>query len=415
MNVDGVKDSSKMLQFVSSSLNRQLMSSVLEVVSEVVKRCGERYNFDVEEAMRMIDLDSVKSVSKSKRKEKLVEKCLFPLPYNGELDEKCCNGLKQNHGLYTQCLMRKGDSYCKVCKSQADKNETGEPDYGTIQGRNAVGIFAYIDPKGKSPTSYTKIMKKYKVSREEVLAAAAKVNMTIDEGHFAVQDSKRGRPKSEAKLAKAKGTKGRPKKSKKVIEIEGDEIDLFAALVAASDEDSVSNEEAEEAEEAEKVKEAEKEAKKIAKEAEKKAAKEAEKAAKEAEKAAEKAKKEAEKEAEKAKKEAEKAEKAAEKAKKEAEKAAKEAEKEAKKLAKEAKEAEKPKEKEPKKSKEPEKETKVTVHRFTYEDGNKYLKSKETGIVYNQEQDAIGKWNEETKKIEFNEEEEEEEEEEYEE
>lgn len=196
-------------------MNRQLMNSVVEVVGEVVKRCGERYNFDVDEAMRMIDLDSLskcKSYSKSNPK----RDSAFPLPYNGEVDVNCCNGLKQNHGLYTQCRLRKVDSnYCKVCKSQADKNETCEPDYGTIQKRNAVDIFAYIDPKGKSPTAYTKIMKKYKVSKEEVLAAAAEANLTIDEGHFAVQDSKRGRPKSEAKLAKAKGMKGRPKNPKK--------------------------------------------------------------------------------------------------------------------------------------------------------------------------------------------------------
>ena len=53
------------------------------------------------------------------------------------------------------------------------------------------------------------------------------------------------------------------------------------------------------------------------------------------------------------------------------------------------------------------------VKRFEFE-GVKYLKSKNTGIIYNMEQDVIGQWNEATQKIDFNDnKEEEEEEEEY--
>jgi len=52
------------------------------------------------------------------------------------------------------------------------------------------------------------------------------------------------------------------------------------------------------------------------------------------------------------------------------------------------------------------------VKRVEFE-GVKYLKSKNTGIIYNMEQDVIGKWNEQTQKIDFNKEEGEEEEEEY--
>ena len=41
------------------------------------------------------------------------------------------------------------------------------------------------------------------------------------------------------------------------------------------------------------------------------------------------------------------------------------------------------------------------VKRFEFE-GVKYLKSKNTGIIYNMEQDVVGKWNESTQKIDFN-------------
>jgi hypothetical protein len=47
------------------------------------------------------------------------------------------------------------------------------------------------------------------------------------------------------------------------------------------------------------------------------------------------------------------------------------------------------------------------VNKFVFQ-GTTYLKSKNTGIMYNMEQDAIGKWNENTSTIDFDEEEEEE-------
>ena len=47
-------------------------------------------------------------------------------------------------------------------------------------------------------------------------------------------------------------------------------------------------------------------------------------------------------------------------------------------------------------------------------EGKQYLKSKFTGVIYNMEQELIGKWNNETKEIDFEEfDDEEEEDEEY--
>ena len=40
------------------------------------------------------------------------------------------------------------------------------------------------------------------------------------------------------------------------------------------------------------------------------------------------------------------------------------------------------------------------VNRIEFE-GKKYLRSKKTGIVYNMEQDVVGKWNEEKKRVDF--------------
>jgi hypothetical protein len=319
--------------------------------------------------------------------------------------------------------------FCKSCQQSADNAGTGVPEYGRISDRLAVGIFEYVDPKGRKPISYTRIMKKYNLSREQVLSEAEKFKVTIDPKHFEARETKRGRPSTKiAGEKEPKGAKGRPKKDKKLIQIEGDnEEDLFAALVGESEEEpEVSAEEAA-------AKAAEEEAEAIAKAAEKAAAKAAEEEAeKEAKKAAEKAEKEAKKAAEKAEKEAkkaaEKAEKEAEKAEKEAKKAAEKAEKEAKKAKKEEPKKDAKKKKAEKVVEEEVEEEEEEVEKITriQQDKKYYFKSMSSGVIYdyaalvkdNSNEIIVGHWNEKLGKIDFvevedsDEEEEEEEEEE---
>ena len=401
---------------VSEELTNKMVLVAQDLACRVVRECGSRYNFDADEAIRELGLSSVevvrqvKSRSMSKKlRSVVVERASFPLPFNGECNDVKCNGLRLNNGLYTQCqVARKGEKrYCKTCEDQAEKNVNGKPEYGTIQDRLAVGIFDYVDPRGNKPVGYKKVMKKYKLSEEQVLEEAGKLNISINPKHFEeVEEVKKGRkpnPLKEAKV-KAEGKKGRPKKTKKVLEIEGDSEDLFASLVASA---SSSEEEvvvplvstpilpkksvkSEEKKEADRLK---KEEEKVAKKAEKDAKLAAEKAEKEAKLAAEKAEKEAKKEAEKAEKEA--------KAK----------------ATKEAKEAKK-KPSSPKKEVQVEEEEEADVVKKIEYEGKKYLKSKKTGIVYDykkyveeEEQVVVGKWNEDKAKIDFQESEEEEEEE----
>ena len=432
-------------------INEQLLNNMSKVSQElaikVVRECGEKYGFDSETAIRELGLESIVSIVVSRKKSsksskelksKVVvskEKARFALPFNGECDDSCCQALRQNNGLYTQCQMvRKGENvYCKSCSQLASKSVDGVPEYGTIMQRMSVGIFEYIDPKGRKPVSYTKVMKKYKLTEEQVLAEAGRLNITINPGHLVTgsEEPKRGRPASPKEPKEPKGSKGRPKKAKKVLEIEGDEEDLFASLVA----DATQEEEIEVEEEVEVVKvdtkaleKKQKEEQRLKEKAEKEAKLAAEKADKEAKLAAEKAEKEAKlaaKELEKKQKEEqrlkEKAEKeaklAAEKAEKEAKLAADKAEKEAKLAAeKEAKLAEK---KDVKKKKAPESPKKAAVEAEEDEpdvvkkiefEGKKYLKSKKTGIIYdyteyvkNGDQLVVGKWNDSKNKIDFTE------------
>lgn len=415
--------------YVSEQLNRQLINMSQDLAYRAVGFCAERYNFDAEEAYRLLGLAMIKLERKAPMKAKTektakvaMPKAAFPLPYNGEFNDACCYALRQNNGLYTQCTgLRKGEAqFCKGCATTMQKTGAEMPEYGTIQQRQAVGIFEYVDPKGRKPVAYTKVMKKYKISEEQVLEEAGKLNITINSDHFIVpEETKRGRPKA-AKEPKAKGAKGRPKKEKKVLMIEGDDDDLFASLVAEANEDADEDMVLAPKKKAGKS-EAEKEAERLAKEAEKaekEAKRKAEKAEKEAKLAAEKAEKEAKKEAERlereAKKKAEEAEKEAKRLALEQAKKDKEAKLAAEKAAKEAAKSQKSSKKavvEPKEDEEPD-----VVKKIEFE-GKKYLKSKKTGIIYdyneyvkNGEQVVIGKWNDASNKIDFEADEEEEEE-----
>ena len=367
-------------------------------VTNIVKMLSDKFNFDLEEGLRMV---GVEKNSKNLKK----EKCELLLPFNNEKDVLCCSGLRKASGLYLQCcrLKETNEDYCKGCKKECEVNGTGKPDYGTIEDRLSVGLYDYRDPKGKSPIGYLKYLSKVKKSKEEAEGYALKEKKSILGVHFEYEDLKRGRPKTEKKVKESTGKKGRPKKSKKEIELVGEEEDLFALLVEDANSSNSTHliVNVEEGEVEEVVEVVEKKTKK--------AEKEEEKQKKLAEKEAEKQKKLAEKEAEKQKKLAEK----------EAEKQKKLAEKEA------AKKNKKPSTKKSEKKEvtttpveaivnvvPPKEEEQDVVRKFEYE-GVTYLKSKLTGVIYNMDQELIGKWNEETKKIDFEEFDDEEEEDEY--
>jgi hypothetical protein len=421
------------------------------LVENGVRMCASKYNFDAEEAIRMI-MSSMESKSSEKK-----ESNKFALPYNGELNGDLCFGISRNNGLYTQCSSsrKSNEAYCTKCGKQALKNEHGLPDYGSIQTRSSKYLKdeEFVDPSGKKPIAFVKIMKKLKLTEEQVREEALKQGLKIDPRHFEVEAKKSGRPKQEKpeKPAKELKAKGRPKKSKKVLELAGEEEDLFASLVMSANEvqsnsvisgtdanvetviESVVTEEvvSEDADsslgEVDVVVSANK---KVKKTAEKKEAKVAEKKeAKVAEKKEAKVKQTAEEKALLAKqKSEEKALLAKQKSEEKALLAKQKSEEKAAEKAQKKQELAEQKKKPVAEEKKPTKEKKVkeskiddddrpspafvdppvdeeadVVKKITFE-GKKYLRSKKSGIVYNMEQDVIGKWNEEKQRIDFNEE-----------
>jgi hypothetical protein len=423
---------------VSGAVMSSLSESVSRYVREVVEALSSEYNFSASEASSKlglvgVGLKVVKGGSKGGRGERktVEDKSLFPLPFSGRNVEECCQSLRQSQGLYTQCRNSKASG--EFCKSCSSKMVDGVPEYGTMSQRLAVGLNDYVDPSGRKVVHYTKIMKKHKVSEEQVLAEARKFGQAVDACHFIqpeLDSVKRGRPKAEKPVKVSSGVKGRPKKTKKVVEIDGEEDDLFATLVAESINGAVVSEvvsvdavtevvvpdvavseAVSEADVSEAVSEADvSEAVSEVSKAPEKANKSEAKAAKEQEKAAKLAAKEQENAAKLAAKEQEKAAKEQEKAAKEQEKAAKLAAKEQEKAAKIAAKSEakaKPAEKPAKVPANDETSAADVVKKIEFE-GKKYLKSKKTGIVYDYEeyvksgdQVIVGKWNEATNKLDF--------------
>ena len=357
---------------------------------EGIEKCASLYGFSVD--------DAIAKIMESKKKVKIVApKASFALPFSGEKNVKCCDGLRYNDGLYTQCeVLKKGENnFCAVC-------EKGNLKYGTIDDRMSAGLMEFKDPSGKSPVHYSKIMKKLKLTKEQVLEEGLKMGKTVNEIHLEVQEEKRGRPKT-VKVVKEKTDKkkGRPKKEPKGLELENKTTDLFASLIA----NSVESSEIDEMCHAEFVKNSEENGvkeivvcnpellKACITEEKKKVSKEEAKALKEQEKALEKAKKEEEKALEKAKKEEEKAQA----------KLLKEQEKSSKKTV-EKKIVEKKivEKKVVEKKVVVEEEEEADVVKKIKIDGVTYLKSKKSGVVYNMEQDVIGKWDDASQKIIFN-------------
>ena len=364
------------------------MISIEKVFLEI-KRCGEVLNMDTSSLISGMMLNS--------------KECLMPFSREMVCSSKC-QGLRYNHGLFTQCSKdKKLGEYCKGCNEEGKKNGSGIPDSGNISSRLSLDLMEYIDVKGRGVIAFSKVMKKMKMSEEEVRKEASLKKYILDDRHFEVKGKVEKREK-----------RGRPKKAKKEVE-SGNVKDLFAELIGEVDvvddvvelvNDVVVNELVNDVvvkENKPEKKQLEKEAKKAEKEAEKEAKKEAKKESKKAEKEAEKEAKKAEKEAEKeAKKESKKLEK----------KEAKKLEKESKKEAKKAENLAQPLGKVDLVQPFPKVDTvdlvqpfpkvddrvKVTVTRFEFE-GKQYLRSTENILYDPESKEEMGIFCEETKSI----------------
>ena len=216
----------------------------------LTKELSAKFGFNEEEGLKLLRLDDLKvkkEVSKELKKDKTNK---ITLPFCGVKLEDCCEGIRLNHGLYTQCtneITDEDNKLCKTCSNQKDKNSNGEPTYGYIDDRIKLGD-KFRDPKGKPPVNYGNVMDKLKITRDEAEREATNQGLTIPENEFAVKKSQRGRPKkttiandtsgsdddneSVKKSESPKKKQGRPKKEKKEVTSSGK--DLLKSLVKKS-------------------------------------------------------------------------------------------------------------------------------------------------------------------------------------
>jgi chemotaxis protein histidine kinase CheA len=361
---------------VTEIIARSIENGCKEIVRKSIMMCSEKYGFDASDALEYLNLSGLKLERKvmrrSKGKKEKVKK--VPMPFSREMvSELCCQGIRYNGGLFTQCendRSEKGCSYCNTCNKEGESNGTGKPDNGSIEDRMKVEIMDYKDNKGRSPKEYLKVLKKLNIGEEEARREAGKKNYIINEMHFEKEKVE--------KVKKEKGEKGRPKKEKKEVEAQVVSV-KEDVIVAKKDKKEKKEKKVKEVKEVKEVKvdlfaELASETSEVKVEEKKKTTKKSKKVEfteteKEDTDAEEKAKKDAE---EQAKKDAE------EQAKKDAEEQAK-------------KDAEEQAKKESDKKK-------VSVTRFEFE-GKKYLKSSENILYDADTKEEMGIWCEETKSI----------------
>ena len=196
---------------------------------EITKTLSKKFNFDFNEAVNYLELNSDNSRKDEPEASSSKKKSNIPLPFSGTINNSCCHGVRLNYGLYTQCTNSptcyNGEyPMCQTCYKQSNNNSNNEPNYGFITKRAEMGV-NYKDPKGKSPINYGNIMEKLNITRQQAEEAAQQAGITISEEQFAVVKAARGRPKkdataydtaSETSVEEYKEPKkrGRPKKNK---------------------------------------------------------------------------------------------------------------------------------------------------------------------------------------------------------
>lgn len=206
---------------VAPSLHSKLIHLMNDVSIQTVQHCANRYGFDYHEALSILGLSS--------------QKKYIPLPFAGHVFSNCCQGIKPNHGLYTQCMKPPlSGPYCSSCKRQAHANSSGKPNAGNIHDR--MDAFTngttFRDPKGNTPVHFALIISKMNLSRHDVIQHAQSLGIQLDDYHFVPIDKKRGRPrKNPVEDTPLKSPRGRPRKTPKPVIVSSTE-DLFASLIS---------------------------------------------------------------------------------------------------------------------------------------------------------------------------------------
>ena len=175
---------------IKNSILNDLVESHKRNIFEVIEILSKHFNFNKEEAYNILDFDpniiysNEENSNKTKRPKKTNNNSKIPLPFCGVIFDGCCQAIRFNHGLHTQCLNQKdtNSNLCSTCKKSTNSN--GIPSYGLISER--FENKDYKDPKGKKTVRYGNIMKKLNISKEQAIEEANKLGLTIPDDEFDV-------------------------------------------------------------------------------------------------------------------------------------------------------------------------------------------------------------------------------------
>ena len=227
------------------ALRNGMLEALEEEIKNIVKVLGSAYGFSWSEGMLLLEGKGLRSDmvlegsvsgsgsgsvsvsgSGSVVKEKY-EKPKIMLPWTGKRKEKWCNALKPNGGLLSQCSNEgKKDGFCTT--HHKELTEKGKLRCGTVDDRlkaDKEGVTFLNPSNGKAAEVYAVYMAKAKIKKEDAIAEATRLGLTIPEKEFVIPEKKKGRPKK----AKKNGTKGEDELSK-----------LINRVVAAKDTSSES-------------------------------------------------------------------------------------------------------------------------------------------------------------------------------
>ena len=153
----------------------------------------------------IIDENDIK-IPKASKSEIKWRKPKIILPYSGKIFENNCMSIRYNYGLHTQCVNKKpqDNEYCKTCLNNILKTKNKKPPHGDIRDRlKCENILDYVDPNNKKTIPYFKVLKRLKITKEEVIKEAKEFDIEIPEEHWI-----------EAKTSEAKTTTPKNKKEK---------------------------------------------------------------------------------------------------------------------------------------------------------------------------------------------------------
>jgi hypothetical protein len=197
------------------SLAERIQKLVDAEIYTKVNQLATKYNFDHQEAIRFLntqpmnestEVDVVKPIKPEPSLTKpAVAKAVkaakpsIPLPFDPNqtvtAEQGGCQGLRSNHGLYTQCQnkltskdMKNDIIYCSVCLKQASKNSHGKPNAGTVTDRLACkDVMNYTAPDGKRVSSYGKVCQTLNIDQDKAVAEAYKFGIVIPDEQWVVK------------------------------------------------------------------------------------------------------------------------------------------------------------------------------------------------------------------------------------